>query len=188
MVSSTFTLDAQESAEAVSTFASGLTADSTFSNDISNQTFTSTGSLTVVNVDGDVKDTISFSGSATDFFVVNVAGQVDSNNPMELIGGVGAGNILWNLTSTSGECFKTSGGNKSYGTFLATNGCRFQFSNLDLTGALINTGAKIQHVSGSTTEFASFEASTVAPIPLPAAGWLLLGGLGGLAAMRRKKR
>ena len=30
------------------------------------------------------------------------------------------------------------------------------------------------------------EATTV--IPVPAAGWLLLGGLGGLAAMRRRKR
>lgn len=29
---------------------------------------------------------------------------------------------------------------------------------------------------------------TVSPIPLPAAGWLLLGGLGGLAALRRKKK
>jgi hypothetical protein len=28
---------------------------------------------------------------------------------------------------------------------------------------------------------------TVAPIPLPAAGWLLLAGVGGLVAMRRKK-
>jgi len=29
---------------------------------------------------------------------------------------------------------------------------------------------------------------TVNPIPLPAAGWLLIGGLGGLAAMKRRKK
>jgi hypothetical protein len=28
----------------------------------------------------------------------------------------------------------------------------------------------------------------VAPVPLPAAGWLLIGGLGGLAAMKRRKK
>ena len=28
----------------------------------------------------------------------------------------------------------------------------------------------------------------IEPIPLPAAGWLLLGGLGGLAAMKRRKK
>jgi hypothetical protein len=28
----------------------------------------------------------------------------------------------------------------------------------------------------------------VAPVPLPAAGWLMIAGLGGLAAMRRRKR
>jgi hypothetical protein len=27
-----------------------------------------------------------------------------------------------------------------------------------------------------------------APVPLPAAGWLMLAGLGGLAALRRAKR
>jgi len=35
------------------------------------------------------------------------------------------------------------------GTFLATDGGAFQFSNLDLTGELSNTGGNIQLVSGS---------------------------------------
>lgn len=34
---------------------------------------------------------------------------------------------------------------------------------------------------------AQFKVVDVAPIPLPAAGWLLIAGLGGLAAMRRRK-
>ena len=33
----------------------------------------------------------------------------------------------------------------------------------------------------------TLESDQVAPIPVPAAGLLLLGGLGGLAAMRRRK-
>ena len=32
-----------------------------------------------------------------------------------------------------------------------------------------------------------FKGVSVSPIPLPAAGWLLLGGLGGLAALKRRK-
>ncbi|MEX0281268.1 MAG: VPLPA-CTERM sorting domain-containing protein [Arenibacterium sp.] len=40
----------------------------------------------------------------------------------------------------------------------------------------------------STAEFYFRITETVAPVPLPAAGWLLLGGIGGLAAMRRRKR
>ena len=31
-------------------------------------------------------------------------------------------------------------------------------------------------------------AGTISPVPLPAAGWLLLTGLGGLAAMRKKRK
>lgn len=34
---------------------------------------------------------------------------------------------------------------------------------------------------------AGFMSSSVTPVPLPAAGWLLLAGIGGLAALRRRK-
>ncbi len=34
----------------------------------------------------------------------------------------------------------------------------------------------------------AYVPGTVDPIPLPAAGWLLLGGLGGLAAMKRRRK
>jgi hypothetical protein len=46
----------------------------------------------------------------------------------------------------------TSGGDVLFGTFLATHGGDFQFSELDLTGQLINTAGHIQFVSGSTIE------------------------------------
>lgn len=45
------------------------------------------------------------------------------------------------------------------------------------TGTLGGALSHITLIDGDTT-----------PIPLPAAGWLLLGGLGGLAAMRRRNK
>ncbi len=40
---------------------------------------------------------------------------------------------------------------------------------------------------GGFEEFATEVKTPSAPVPLPAAGWLLIAGLGGLAAMRRRK-
>lgn len=40
----------------------------------------------------------------------------------------------------------------------------------------------------STTTGIKFTALELTPIPLPAAGWMLIAGLGGIAAMKRRKR
>ena len=39
----------------------------------------------------------------------------------------------------------------------------------------------------STTSGIKFTAEAVAPVPLPAAGWLMLAGIGGMAAVGRKR-
>jgi hypothetical protein len=107
---------------------------------------------------------------------------------MILAGGVTASDILFNFTGT-GTVLQTSGGNCSgktclYGTFLATDGGGFQFSNLNLTGELINTDGNIQLVSGSEV--------TAPPVvtPLPAAFPLFATGIGGLGLLgwRRKRK
>ena len=39
-----------------------------------------------------------------------------------------------------------------------------------------------------TTNGSPFEAAAVSTVPLPAAGWMLLASIGGIAAMKRRKR
>lgn len=46
----------------------------------------------------------------------------------------------------------------------------------------------IATVPGGSGDDYRIKQLTVAPIPLPAAGWMLLAGMGGLVALRRKKR
>ena len=74
-----------------------------------------------------------------------------------------------------------------FGTFLAVNGCNFQFSNLGLTGQLINVGGNIQLVSGSSINaFAPF-IGTPEIIPEPTTLALFGSGLFGIAATMRRK-
>lgn len=55
----------------------------------------------------------------------------------------------------------------------------------DTTGS--GAGADFQFLDGGVSTF-QLNFGTTAPIPLPAAGWLLLGGLGVLAAAKRRRR
>ncbi len=91
---------------------------------------------------------ITLSGNANDIFVFNVTGGIQTNRTISLSGGVDASHVLFNLTGT-GTVFQTSGGDNLVGTYLATDGGRFQFSELNLNGELINTGGNVQFVSGS---------------------------------------
>ena len=162
-------------AQNVSNYASSLTATQTFGTISGTTTINGNGGLNVIDATNINNDTLTLNGSANDYFVFNITNAVQTNRPMILTGGVLPGNILFNLTGT-GTVFQTSGGDVSYGTYLAVNGGRFQFSNLNLTGRLIDLGGDVQFVSGSKIPVG---------VPEPSVIGLMLCGAIGLARFGR---
>lgn len=61
--------------------------------------------------------------------------------------------------------------------------CHWDFATLDLNGQIAQS---IQF--GGTAGLAGFDNISVAPVPVPAAGVMLLSALGGLGAIARRKR
>jgi hypothetical protein len=163
-------------ANALSTAASALPATQTFANINGATTITGNGGTNVIDVGSIMNAPLTLSGGANDIFVFNVSGTIQTNQPMTLSGGVTASHILFNLTGTTGNIFQTSGGDLLFGTFLATDGGDFQFSNLDLTGQLINTDGHIQFVSGSTIP----TSMPFVPAPLIGRGFPVLLVVGGM--------
>jgi hypothetical protein len=175
----------------------------TFASITSGQTITGVAGINVIDVANIMNAAFRLSGPANAIFVFNVSGAFNTNQPMTLSGGVTPSDIIFNFTGTSGTVFQTSGGDVLYGTFLAVDGGGFQFSELDLTGALImgdsngecatnasgactgTGGGNIQLVSGSQISFEGFT-----PTPIPAALPLFATGLGamGLLGWRRKRK
>lgn len=69
-----------------------------------------------------------------------------------------------------------------------SNGCTDStFCNWSL-GTVTFAGVAKSIQFGSAQGIAGFDDVTIAPVPLPAAAWLLLSGLGGLSSLVRRKR
>ncbi len=177
-VSAAYIQSAVASAAAVSAYAASLAPNLSFGNISSAQSFSAASGVYVINANDINNADLSFAGTASTFFVVNVSGKYQTNQQITL-NGISASQLLFNLTGSSGNVFQTSGGDISFGTYLATNGGNFKFSNLVLTGALINTAGHIEFVSGSSM--------VAAPIPEPQAYAMFLAGLGVLGFLARRR-
>jgi hypothetical protein len=174
-----------DDAAGLSTAASALTPTVGPLGNISGaRTFAGNGGLNVIDIGAWSSPQVTLTGGPDDIFVFNLTSFGTINTAMN-IDGVLPGHILWNLTGT-GNIFQTSGGGVEFGTFLTTTvGANFQFSNLNLTGQLINTGGNIQFVSGS--KIPDFIPFAPTEIPEPASAFLLGTGLLGFVSVTRRK-
>ncbi|HEX3364713.1 PEPxxWA-CTERM sorting domain-containing protein [Phenylobacterium sp.] len=185
LVSSTVTADAFTEAQGLQTYLDGLSTTQTFGSLSNTTTITDTGAVSGLNVitfSSLQNAPLTISGNANDIFVLRTAGNVNTNQVMSLTGGVTANHIFWDLDGSSGNVLQTSGGDQLSGMFIDTKGGDFQFSELSLTGQLINTGGHIQFVSGSDMTTSTFT------VPEPATWAMMLMGFGGLGAVLRSRR
>ncbi|HXC40357.1 MAG TPA: PEP-CTERM sorting domain-containing protein [Burkholderiales bacterium] len=177
------------SAKQLSDYAASLTANQTFTTTVSTaHTFTANSGVYVIDFTNIQNAALTFKGNANTTFIVNVSGYFNTNQKMYL-DGISSSQLLFNFTASSGKnVFQTSGGDQLYGSYLATNGSEFQFSNLVLNGALWNTDGHIEFVSGSHMTSNPFRY--VPAVPEPETYAMLIAGLGlmGFVARRRKKR
>ena len=86
--------------------------------------------------------------------------------------------------SSSNNCPGGGGGGILAG---ASQVFSFSFESGEDELTLDNFLLRLQSV-GTSNELSTVLVGTPSPVPLPAAGWLLLGGLGGLAAMKRRRK
>lgn len=186
--SSSVTGTALSEAQTLSNNAAALTATQTYSSIANNQVITGVAGLNVIDIgSGGIHNAnFTISGPSDATFVFNVTGGIQTNQVETLSGGVTASDILFNLLGTSGNIFQTSGGDQLEGTFLATNGGNFQFSELDLIGQLINVDGNVQLVSGSMIP--TFAPFTPPAIPEPSTWAMLVLGFAGLGYVGYRRR
>lgn len=122
--------------------------------------FSAVGANAALNVAAGFTGQVSFFYAATENTFVNVYSGLN-----------GTGSLLgtFALAANTGACTEV--------TY-----CQWDFASLTLEGI----AKSIQF--GNTAGVAGFDNITVAAVPVPAAGWMLLSGLGALGAAARRKR
>lgn len=162
-----------------------LTADYTFNGKLENpMTFNSVGNVTVLDVNGEIKldgsETLTLTGSASDFFYVNVYGKygMSGTSSIDLIG-LSAANVIFNILGGGDVSF--SGDSHGRGTYLGVDS-KFALNGNFLTGAVVGGRNEDIQITSGTQIYAAQAVAANAP------GTLLMMGMAisGLLARRRK--
>lgn len=181
----TFLAQAVADALIASSAAKGLSPTQTLSTVSTPLTLTGNGGVNVIDITGDLKNSLTLTGSAADYFIVNVSGTLTfgGNAALALAGGVTADHVLYNFTGAGGGTITSHVGNTFYGTLLAPD---YSF-NLDgsFHGRIIGGGSgdALAMLSGATVANTN---TTV--VPEPSAAVLAAVVLGALGCRRRTRR
>ncbi|WP_300016507.1 VPLPA-CTERM sorting domain-containing protein [uncultured Roseobacter sp.] len=118
--------------------------------------------------------------------------EVQGDNP-DGASGQGNGNLGLTVSVASNTWSIINPNNYATVGISVKHGNGFAFYNLDLTKALSGTWFTYDNAnSGAGSAFSHINAwymgDPTTPVPLPAAAWMLIAGLGGLGAMRRFRK
>ena len=143
----------------------------------------SPGTLTIGNLSADASSVLAFELSGLmqgdDYDWLNVSGKVSLGQ-----GAIFDIDYFGGFEAEAGDMFDILTG----GSFSFSDLTNFEFDFADASTTGIDWSASIFDVEGGRKTVRLTASSTVTPVPLPASGVLLLGGLAGLAALRRRKR
>jgi hypothetical protein len=120
-------------------------------------------------------DATGFTGISFDYSLLNNTASYGST--VSLFSGLdGTGNLLGTLTLSAA------------GTTVACTNAHDEFCTWSSTGSSSLGGVAESAVfNGDARTFTSFDSVALTPVPLPAALWLMLGGVGGLARFARRR-
>ena len=125
------------------------------------------GAIAAVGADGALNFATGFTGQVSFNFSTTAATTVTIYSGLN---GTGIALATFDLAATNNACSEE------------LPFCAWDLASLNISG----TAHSIQF--GGTAGVAGFDNITIAPVPVPAAGWLMLSALGGVGALARRKR